>query len=289
MSDLLNLQIDSEVKRYLFTGDADSFGDNWPGNNFIERARSAHHHLRSTLNEEVRKRTQKLSPIEMPAIEDLQNFARQKIDPMVKGLFPESERESVLKALTSSIVFITPISIYEIIQNTRWHKTAWDLANLYLLSLDADLLGKDAPNIVGLSEETTCYISPSYFHEQDRFADFLVHEAAHIFHNCKRATIGLKETRTKEWLLPVAFGLRETFAFSCEAYSRILALGPTPNARKLLLDEHRKTFSRDFDCIEYDIYWRCLEAAVAKRNGWKEILTICKNTNGKSTPRTGAQ
>lgn len=289
MSESLSLQIKSEVERYLLTGDVDSFGDCWPGNNSIERARCAHDHLRLALGEEVRKRTQGLSPIEMPAIEDLQKFARQKVNPMVKGFFSEAEREPVLKALASSIVFITPVSIYEILQNTPWHGTAWALANLYLLSLGADLLGKDAPNIVGISEETTCYISPSYFHEQDRFADFLVHEAAHIFHNCKRATAGLKETRTKEWLLPVAFNMRETFAYSCEAYSRILVLGASPNDRALLLEEHRKTFSRDFDCIDYDIYWRCLEAAVAKQNGWKEILTICKNTNGKPTLRAGAK
>jgi hypothetical protein len=55
-----------------------------------------------------------------------------------------------------------------------------------------------APRLVGLSEETTCYVSPDYFAEDCPFADFIVHEAAHIFHNCKRATVGLRETRTKD-------------------------------------------------------------------------------------------
>lgn len=55
----------------------------------------------------------------------------------------------------------------------------------------------DAHRIVGLSEETTCYVSTDYFAATDRFADFVVHEAAHIFHKCKRRTIGLPDERVE--------------------------------------------------------------------------------------------
>lgn len=48
------------------------------------------------------------------------------------------------------------------------------------------------------SEETTCYVSVEYFRDHDPCADYVVHEAAHIFHNCKRATVGLPETRRRE-------------------------------------------------------------------------------------------
>ena len=41
----------------------------------------------------------------------------------------------------------------------------------------------------------------------------------------KRATIGLRETRTKEWLLDIEYRKRETFAYSCEAYARVLERG----------------------------------------------------------------
>jgi hypothetical protein len=85
----------------------------------------------------------------------------------------------------------------------------------------AELLGKTAPHLVGLSEETTCYVSPEYFSQDDPFADFIVHEAAHIFHNCKRAIVGLRQTRRKEWLLDIEYRKRETFAYSCEAYARL--------------------------------------------------------------------
>jgi hypothetical protein len=43
------------------------------------------------------------------------------------------------------------------------------------------------------------------YEEKDPYADFVVHEMAHIFHNCKRRTVGLKQTRKREWLLDIAF------------------------------------------------------------------------------------
>gem|GEM_PF-5518431 len=90
--------------------------------------------------------------------------------------------------------------------------------------MGAKLLRKKAARIVGLSEETTCYVSPEYFaDDDDPFADFIVHEAAHIFHSCKRRTNWLRETRTKEWLLDMEFRQREAFAYSCEAHGRITA------------------------------------------------------------------
>lgn len=107
----------------------------------------------------------------------------------------------------------------------RWLSTAWDLANLYLAGVGAERLAADAPKLVGLSEGTTCYLSPEYFKAPGRFDDFLVHEAAHIFHNCKRRTIGLRETRRREWLLKIEFARREAFAYACETYSRIHELG----------------------------------------------------------------
>jgi DNA-binding XRE family transcriptional regulator len=156
---------------------------------------------------------------------------RRKVEPMIRGLFPKAEQKTVLGVIEKSIVFLTPENMMLVLRDTYWDKTAWDLANLYLASLRAKLLGKDAPDIVGLSESTTCYVSMTYFKEDDQFADFVVHEAAHNFHNCKRRTIGLPETRRREWLLPIEYRMRETFAYSCEAYARILERATTPTER----------------------------------------------------------
>lgn len=111
-----------------------------------------------------------------------------------------------------------------------YDRSAWHLANLYLGSLGAALLGADALHLAGLSESTQCYVSPTYFSEDDPFADFIVHEAAHTFHNCKRRTVGLRETRSKEWLLEIEYRQRETFAYSCEAYARVLERAEGPQS-----------------------------------------------------------
>ena len=44
----------------------------------------------------------------------------------------------------------------------------------------------------------------------------------------ERRTVGLPETRQREWLLDIDFRKRETFAYACEAYSRILEPAPIP-------------------------------------------------------------
>src|SRR5207244_10257284 len=132
--------------------------------------------------------------------------------------------------------------------------SAWDLANLYLASTGADLLGEEALRIVGYSEGSTCYVSPEYFSEGAPFEGFIVHEAAHVFHNCKRRTAGLRETRRREWLVDIAFGKRETFAYAFEAYARIVELGETRAARLALVEKlaaGRRPSDERLDGAEY--------------------------------------
>lgn len=140
-----------------------------------------------------------------------------------------------MQLLEKSAVFVIPDTIDSILKNIRYESTAWDLANLYLLSVGAELLSEDAERIVGLSEATTCFVSLEYFVQQDKFADFIVHEAAHVFHNSKRERLGLRSTRRREFLLEIDFHQRETFAYACEAYSRILELGHSKKERLELL------------------------------------------------------
>lgn len=103
----------------------------------------------------------------------------------------------------------------------------------------------------------------------------MVHEAAHIFHNCKRETIGLRETRRREWLLEIDYAKRETFAYSCEAYSRILELGKTSSARRRLLPELSEGSMPPDERVEGAEYVDILREAVSARNGWKRILDRC--------------
>ena len=78
-------------------------------------------------------------------------LVRRKLEPMVVGLFPRAERQPVLRLLEGSVLFLTRDRIREVLLRVAWPHTAWDLANLYLASVGAELLDERAPSIVGLS------------------------------------------------------------------------------------------------------------------------------------------
>lgn len=266
---------EAAVRHFLTTGEHDSCFHGWPGGNMFDAARAGTAALHSALIEKVRLRAASNAlPADLQSI-DVAVLTRAKVAPMVGGLFPQHERAAVLAMLERSVVFLTPDNIESVLRSTPWLHTSWSLANLYLASLGAELLSPQAREIVGLSEETTCYVSVDYFRDQDPFADFLVHEAAHIFHNCKRATVGLPETRRREWLLDVDYGMRETFAYACEAYSRILALGDTPARRRAALAAHAEGPLPGHETVDTDEYLNILQEAVEVRNGWKRILQRC--------------
>lgn len=265
--------IADEIERYLRTGDSDPHHAAWSGG-YIERAKRAHNDLRTALASEVRRlakgRRQRPLPQHDPVA-----FTRQRVEPMVRGLFPRVEQDAVLAMLERSVVFLTRANIESILLENSFDHSAWMLANLYLASMGADLLSEDAPAIVGLSEETICYVTPEYFAEDDPFADFLVHEAAHTFHNCKRRTLGLRETRTKEWLLDIEYRMRETFAYSCEAYARILARAKTPADRRALAAEYASVVRISEERVHAAEVASIVQAATEVRNGWKVILARC--------------
>lgn len=271
----MNKSVEKEIQRYLRKGEHDASFLGWPGEDFMARGQHGHAALLKALISTVRKRTTRATVPTALANMDVVTWTRAKVAPMVRGLFPRHEYATVLDVLGRSVVFLTPANIETVLREMRWLGTAWDLANLYLESFGAELLSKHAPRIVGLSDEMTCYVSADYFREERRFDDFVVHEAAHVFHNCKRRTIGLRETRRREWLLEIDFVKRETFAYCCEAYSRILALGGGPSARKILLSEREQGLRLSEDRVDVAEYLDILREAAAARNGWKRILARC--------------
>ncbi len=268
--------ITAAVKHYLQTGDHDADYRNWPGTNFFDCARKADSTLREALIAAVRMRGVK--PQDRPGLPlgDVVSITRDKIAPLVTGLFPINERPAIMATLETSVVILTPDNIESVLRSCPWLHTTWSLANMYLVSFGAEPLSPEARAIVGLSQETTCYLSVDYLddQEQDPFADYLVHEAAHIFHNCKRESIGLTQTRSREFLLNIGYAKRETFAYACEAYSRILTLGDTPAKRIDALQAHARKSVPD-SSVDQSEYVDILGEAVSARNGWKRILQRC--------------
>jgi hypothetical protein len=276
--------IADEVERYLRTGETDPYQAAWPAD-FMERGRRAHADLRGALVEEVRRLAKGLSHEPVPEGVGVA-FTRAKVEPMVRGLFPKAEQDVVLSTLENSVVYVTSETIEPLLLNHDYDRSAWDLANMYLRSLGAKLLGEEAMSIVGLSESTTCYVSPDYFNEDDPFADFVVHEAAHIFHNCKRRTIGIRETRTKEWLLDIEYRKRETFAYSCEAYACVMARAKSPTERRMLAADYGSKPRISEERVDPAEVASIVAQAANARNGWKVILARCAPT---MKPRSALQ
>ena len=279
---------EQEIHRFLRTGQRDVLSAAWPGVGVVEQSQSASMALRCALISAVRSRTRHATIPDGLKATDLMDHTRRKVEPMVRGLFPLHERTIVLDVLARSVVYLTPVNIERVLYSEVDLGTAWRLANLYLISCDAQPLSAEAPEIIGLSEATTCYVSMQYFRGGSRFDDVVVHEAAHIFHNCKRDRIGLQGTRRREWVLEIDFRMREPFAYACEALSRIYELADGPRLRRALLAEIETGPMPSDDRVDAGEYIDILQEAVSTRNGWKRILQRCAPQPGRSTSRSTA-
>jgi hypothetical protein len=265
------------IDTYLRSGTTDPLMAAWPGD-LRERAERSHRDLRSALIREVLRRTASRTHAPLPS-HDLRELTRFKVTPMVQGLFPTAEREAVLQLVERSVIFVTSDNIEELLMNQRWNHSVWMLATLHLGTLGAALLGPDATRLVGLSEETTCFVSPAYFSDPDPTSDFVMHEVAHIFHNCKRRTAGLPETRRSEWLLDIAFRKRETFAYACEFHALVLEHSPNAATRRRLAVEICRKKALSDNCVEPQEVADIVLDAAQSRAGWKVILHRCSNSS----------
>lgn len=135
-----------EIERYLRTGDTDPYHAAWSAPSFLERAQRAGADLKSALVADVSRRANGWQPPPaLVAIEDLAAFTRTRVERMVRGLFPRAKQDAVLALVEKSVVFLTPSNIEEVLRDAQWPRSAWDLANLYLGAIGADLLADDTP------------------------------------------------------------------------------------------------------------------------------------------------
>ena len=265
-------EIAGAIGAYLRTGITDPLMAAWPGS-LRERAERSRRDLREALIEETRRRAAGRAHPRLPQ-HDLVTMTRRKSLPMVTGLFPAIEQRAVLQLVERSVIFVTTDNIERLLMEQPWDHTAWMLANLHLGTLGAPPLSSDATPVVGLSEEATCYVSPTYFSDPDPASDFVVHEVAHIFHNCKRRSAGLPETRRKQWLLDIAFQKRETFAYACELYSSILQRSAGAARPRVAAEIVRSWSVSDERVDAQEVVDIVLEAA-GSRSGWQAILRRC--------------
>src|SRR5690348_7853902 len=106
-----------------------------------------------------------------------------------------------------------------------------------------------------------------YCRSTDPFADFIVHETAHIFQNCKRSAAGLPENQTRVWLLDIEYRMREVFVYSCEAYARVMERGESRVERQKLAEEYGRVASITDERVDSSEVASIVQAAAGTRNG----------------------
>ena len=131
---------EQEIHRFLRTGQRDVLSAAWPGVGVVEQSQSASMALRCALISAVRSRTRHATIPDGLKATDLIDHTRRKVEPMVRGLFPLHERTIVLDVLARSVVYLTPVNIERVLYSEVDLGTAWRLANLYLMSCDAQPL-----------------------------------------------------------------------------------------------------------------------------------------------------
>lgn len=75
--------------------------------------------------------------------------------------------------------------------------------------------------------------------------------------------------------MPIQYRKRETFAYACEAYSRILEIAKKPADRRVLVETLNERPLPADDRVDLDEYVAILTEAVNRKNGWKSILARC--------------
>ncbi len=270
--------IAEELASYVVTGREDEDGwRRYPGESIAEKMTAHESALRHGLLERVRELEAGCSPPSVPQGRTTSAFLRDRLRPMIHGLFPVDERDHMLDVVTRSIVFLTQDVVHELIASTSWPDTAWNVARIWLNSIGAPPLSEDAVGLLGLSEGTQCLVSLSYFRDidADPFADYVVHEVAHLFHNNKRCYVGLPAKGRREWILDIDFRNRELFAHACEFYSRIAAAGRDRRAREALVEEFAPRAGGFSDQFDPDELVDVLRETASARNGWRRILRRC--------------
>ena len=115
-----------QIDRFLHSGDYDLLFRDWPGQHILDKMQRGHDDLLEALVSEIRRRQAKIT---LPCLTvelgcSLTDFAREKLAPMVHGLFPRREWAPVLALLENSVVFLTPDDIESVIRRARDFDTA---------------------------------------------------------------------------------------------------------------------------------------------------------------------
>lgn len=216
MADSLQSLSDA-VDQFLATGEHDKQFRAWSGN-AAQRKATGEAKLSRILGRIVAWRARGAPIRQGPVPPDLKGQVRSRVAPMVRGLLPRSA-EAVLAELPQRVEVVTVQRFNQQVKGLPLG-VQWSLANLVLDDLGAPPLTDDVPQIDGLCAEGRAWVLPGAFGAVQPFGDVVVHEVAHLLHSISPAALGVGSG--KRPLMRVTRAHRETFAYTCEAWSCVL-------------------------------------------------------------------
>ena len=258
----------SRVERYLRTG-KDSWGDS--GESFVrdlELHRAYSDAAKTAIRALLQNATAHLPP---PANPVTTEEIRHRIEPMVRGMLPAEWQEVALQEITRRTFVLDLPGAHRAIEaelSTGFLGTAQQLLFATLRDHGVDTTGIKL-KWEGVASGEYAHIRICANNSEDPYSDVVVHEAAHLLHYLKPAHYGFKMKRGQERFVDVEFAHRELFAYSCEAYARVLNQ-PDRHQRIAFAEQMSdKAFSFPRGLLT-DVASLVLEATKA-RNGWKVI------------------
>ena len=198
------------------------------------------------------------------------DMIRRRIEPMVKGLVQDDWQEIALRevvARTFILNFQGAKAAIDAELSTCFMGSAWRI--LWALFGDHGLKPEDVEvGCDGLAGDFA-HVRWSAYETNDPYSDVVVHEGAHMLHYLKPSHYGLHVRRGQERFVDTEFCHRELFAYSCEAYSRVVLHGERKSRVAFADKMQQEAFSFPRGQIE-EVAALVLEAARA-RNGWRVI------------------
>ena len=195
---------------------------------------------------------------------------RERVSPLVKGLLPADWQDVALRELSQRVFVLNFQGAKKAMEaEMSWIGNAWSILWAYFEDFH---LKPDGIEIewCGVTPGEFAHIRWSVYEPQNPYSDVVVHEAAHLLHLLKPEHFELRIKRGQERFVDVEFIHRELFAYSCEAYTRILEHGARKD-RVAFAESICKaglSFPEDV-CVQVaDL----ILIAARSRNGWKRIL-----------------
>jgi hypothetical protein len=202
---------------------------------------------------------------------------------MVKGLVQADWQETALREVAArTFVLNLPgtVAAIEAELSTCFTGSAWQI--LWAFFGDHGLKPAEVEVRCDGMAGDYAHVRWSAYETTDPYSDLVVHEAAHLLHYLKPQHYGLHIRRGQERFVDVEFCHRELFAYSCEAYSRVVLQGERKSRISFAEKMLENAFSFPRGQIE-EVVALVLNAARA-RNGWWVIrdAAVIHRTRGRA-------